>query len=151
MQRTRKMRLLSKNKLIATVFLAALIIPTSVFAQAKTEPKKTIPVDPDFTYTSKDCRDPFEPVIVTKARERQARGTTKEGYEMEELKLVGMLKSSGAKFAMMEDMQGKGLLFKQGDYINKTTWIMDVDEEKVTMAYKIKGDIRKFAIDIPRR
>ena len=145
------MRLPSRNRLIAIVFLVALLIPASVFAQAKTEPKKSIAIDADFSYTSKDCRDPFEPVFLTKAKQRQASGTTKEGYEMEELKLVGVLKSNGARFAMMEDMQGKGLLFKQGDYINKTTWIMDVDEEKVTMAYKIKGDTRKFAIDIPRK
>ncbi|MGD0235684.1 MAG: pilus assembly protein PilP [Syntrophorhabdales bacterium] len=108
-------------------------------------------MDQDFSYTSKDRRDPFEPVFLAKVKQRQVSGTLKEGYELEELKLVGMLKSGGAKFAMMEDTQGKGLLFKQGDFVNKTTWIMDIDDEKVIMAYKIKGDIRKFAIDIPRR
>jgi Tfp pilus assembly protein PilP len=144
------MRRQIRNK-FCIVFLMICISPLCAFAQAKTEVKKSLPVDPDFSYTSKDRRDPFEPVFLTKVRQRQASGTQKEGYELEELKLVGVLKSNGAKFAMMEDMQGKGMLFKPGDFVNKTTWITDVDEQRVTMAYKIKGDIRKFAVDIPRR
>jgi Tfp pilus assembly protein PilP len=132
-------------------FLLVCLAPVTVFSQAKTETKKSGAADQDFSYTSKDRRDPFEPVFLAKVKQRQVSGTLKEGYELEELKLVGMLKSGGAKFAMMEDTQGKGLLFKQGDFVNKTTWIMDIDDEKVIMAYKIKGDIRKFAIDIPRR
>jgi Tfp pilus assembly protein PilP len=144
------MRRLLRNKFVMT-FLLVCLAPVTVFSQAKTETKKSGPVDQDFSYTSKDRRDPFEPVFLAKVKQRQVSGTLKEGYELEELKLVGMLKSGGAKFAMMEDMQGKGLLFKQGDFVNKTTWIMDIDDEKVIMAYKIKGDIRKFAIDIPRK
>ncbi|HVN22927.1 MAG TPA: pilus assembly protein PilP [Syntrophorhabdales bacterium] len=144
-----------RNRLLV-IFLLVCMGPFSAFAQAakpegKAEQKKAALVDPDFSYTSKDRRDPFEPVFLTKVKQRQASGALKEGYEMEELKLVGMLNSGGARFAMMEDTQGKGLLFKQGDFINKTTWIMEIDEEKVTMAYRIKGDIRKFAIDIPRK
>jgi len=144
------MRRLLRNNFVIIFFLVCLT-PVTVLSQAKTETKKSGPVDPDFSYTSKDRRDPFEPVFLAKIKQRQVGSALKEGYELEELKLVGMLKSNGAKFAMMEDMQGKGLLFKQGDFVNKTTWIMDIDDEKVIMAYKIKGDIRKFAIDIPRR
>ena len=144
------MHRLLRSKFII-IFLLVCLSPVTVFSQAKTEPKKSGPVDPDFSYTSKDRRDPFEPVFLAKLKQQQTSGRLKEGYELEELKLVGVLKSGGAKFAMMEDMQGKGLLFKQGDFINKTMWIMDVEEERVTMAYKIKGDVRKFPIDIPRR
>jgi Tfp pilus assembly protein PilP len=133
------------------VLLLVCLSPVTVFSQTKTEPAKSSRVDPDFSYTSKDRRDPFEPVVLTRLKQHQAAGKQKEGYEMEELRLVGVLKSGGAKFAMMEDVQGKGLLFKQGDFVNKITWVMDVGDERVTMAYKIKGDIRKFTIDIPRR
>lgn len=133
------------------VLVLVCLAPVTAFSQAKTEPKKSGAVDPDFSYTSKDRRDPFEPVFLTKLKQRQVSGALKEGYELEELKLVGVLKSGGAKFAVMEDTQGKGLFFKQGDFINKTTWIMEVDEEKVTMGYRIKGDVRKFDIDIPRK
>ncbi len=145
------MRRLLRNNFVI-VFLLVCLTPVPLFSQAKTEPRKSsVAVDPDFSYTSKDRRDPFEPVFLTKMKQRQVSGALKEGYELEELKLVGMLKSGVAKFAVMEDMQGKGLLFKQGDFVNKTTWIMEVDEERVIMGYRIKGDIRKFAIDIPRK
>jgi Tfp pilus assembly protein PilP len=139
-----------RNRFVIICLLVCLS-PVTVFSQARTEPKRNNPVDPDFTYTSKDRRDPFEPVFVAKLKQHQASGKLKEGYEIEELKLVGVLRSGGSKFAMMEDMQGKGLLFKQGDFLNKITWIMDVEEERVTMAYKIKGDVRKVTIDIPRK
>ena len=143
---------LLRNKFII-IFLLVCLSPVAVLSQTKTEPRKGAPLDPDFSYTSKDRRDPFEPVFLAKLKQRQTGKALKEkeGYELEELKLVGVLKSGGAKFAMMEDMQGKGMLFKQGDFVNKSTWIMDVEEEKVTMAYRIKGDIRKVAIDIPRK
>ncbi len=142
-------RLLKSNLIAIILFL--LITPTTALSQQqKAEAKKNI-VEADFTYSSKDLRDPFEPVYLTKLKERRASGAAREGYELEELKLVGVLKTTGAKFAMMEDMQGKGLLFKQGDYINKITWVMDIQEDKVTMAYRIKGDIRKIAIDIPKK
>jgi Tfp pilus assembly protein PilP len=141
---------LLRSRFIITCLLVCLS-PAAVLAQAKTEPKKSGPVDPDFSYTSKDRRDPFEPVYLAKLKQQQTSGKLKEGYEMEELRLVGVLKSGAAKFAMMEDTQGKGLLFKQGDFINKTAWVMDVEDQRVTMAYKIKGDVRKFTIDIPRR
>ena len=140
---------LRNNVIIVVLFVC--LTPGTLFSQAKTETKKSPAITQDFSYTSKDRRDPFEPVFLAKLKEHQARGKLKEGYEMEELKLVGVLKSGGAKFAMMEDMQGKGLLFKQGDFLNKITWIMDVEEERVTMAYKIKGDVRKVTIDIPRK
>jgi Tfp pilus assembly protein PilP len=145
-----RMHRLLRNEIII-ITLVVCLCPTIVFSQAKTEPKKSRPLDPDFSYTSKDRRDPFEPIFLAKLKQRQASGALKEGYELDELKLVGLLRTGGGKFAMMEDMQGKGLLFKQGDFINKTTWISDVDEKQVTVAYRIKGDIRKIAIDIPRK
>lgn len=143
-----------RHRLRSNFIIIALLVcltPVTAFSQAKTEPKKSGVVDPDFSYTSKDRRDPFEPVFLTELKQRQFSGALKEGYELEELKLVGVLKSGTEKCAVMEDMQGKGLLFKQGDFINKTTWIMEVGEEKVTMGYRIKGDVRKFDIDIPRK
>ena len=52
---------------------------------------------------------------------------------------------------MMEDAQGKGMLFKKGDFINKNLWVFDLLEDKVILAYKLKGDIRKIPMDIPRK
>jgi len=64
---------------------------------------------------------------------------------------VGILKTTGGRLAMMEDTQGKGLTFKKGDFFNKNTWVVDIEEQKVMVAYRVKGDIRKVAIDIPRK
>ena len=141
-------RLLRSNLIGVSLFL--LISPALVFSQPKTEPKKST-LEADFSYTSKDRRDPFEPLYLTKIKQARAGSVLKEGYELEELKLVGVLKTSGGRFAMMEDMQGKGLLFKKGDHLNKNTWIMDIEDEKIVVAHSVKGDVRKVAIDIPRK
>jgi len=135
--------------------LFLLIAPATGLSQtpAKVEIKK-IPapkLDADFSYTSKDKRDPFEAVYLAKIRASRAGSTSKEGYELEELRLVGILKTGNGKLAMMEDMQGKGLTFKKGDFLNKSTWVLDIEEEKMMVAYRVKGDIRKVAIDIPRK
>jgi len=146
----RKMYRLLKSSL-SVLSLLLLISPAPAFSQQTAEPKKST-LDADFAYTSKDRRDPFEPLYLAKIRQAKAGGSAlKEGYELEELKLVGVLKTSGARFAMMEDMQGKGLLFKKGDHLNKSTWILDIEDEKILVAYSVKGDIRKVAIDIPRK
>ena len=105
-----------------------------------------------FCYTSQDRRDPFEPVYLLKAAKKASSGTSrKEGYELDELKFVGMMKSGTVTFALMEDMQGKGLLFKKGDFLNKNLWVFDTLEDKVVLAYKLRGDIRKISLDIPRK
>jgi Tfp pilus assembly protein PilP len=143
-----------RSSLIVSALLL-LMAHTAGLAQApaKVEIKRapTPKLDADFSYTSKDRRDPFEAVYLAKIRANRAGSTSKEGYELEELRLVGILKTSGGKLAMMEDMQGKGLTFKKGDFLNKGAWITDIEEEKVVVAYRVKGDIREVAIDIPRK
>jgi len=75
----------------------------------------------------------------------------KRGYELEELRLVGIMKAGNINIAMMEDMQGKGILFKKNDYLNKNLWIVDILADKVEFGYKIKGEIKTFTLDIPRK
>ncbi len=105
-----------------------------------------------FSYTSQDRRDPFEPVYLLKAAKRTSGGVArKEGYELDELKFVGVMKSGAVTFALMEDMQGKGLLFKKGDFLNRNLWVFDTLEDKVILAYKLRGDIHKISLDIPRK
>ena len=109
----------------------------------------------DFTYTATNRRDPFESMFFSKLQKSiQANKTgksLKEGYELEELKLVGILKSSNARIAMMEDMQGRGILFRKGDYLNKNLWIVDILDGNIVLGYKLKGEIRTFTLDIPRK
>jgi Tfp pilus assembly protein PilP len=108
----------------------------------------------DFTYTSENRRDPFEKayaVQLKQTREAVQGKAIKKGYELEELKVVGLLKTDANRFVMMEDMQGKGILFKKGDFINKDLWIVDVLDSKVALGYKLKGETRRILLDIPRK
>ncbi|HOP85707.1 MAG TPA: pilus assembly protein PilP [Syntrophorhabdaceae bacterium] len=108
----------------------------------------------DFTYSAKDRRDPFESMFhakILKSKNAKALKTIKEGYELEELKLVGILKSGDNRIAMMEDMQGRGILFKKGDYINRNLWVVDIVDGQIILGYRLKGEIRTFTLDIPRK
>ncbi len=137
-----------------------IVIPSYIFsAEPNVEQKQPVATSTkfnigDFTYSAINRRDPFESMFHTKLqRSKQARSfkTTKEGYELEELKLVGILKAGDTRVAMMEDMQGRGILFRKGDYLNKNLWIVDILEGHVVLGYRLKGEIRTFAIDIPRK
>jgi len=116
------------------------------------EEKQPVPDIGNFTYTSQDRRDPFEEVYILKTRKNEGSfKSMKSGYELEELKLVGVVKTGAVTFAVMEDTQGKGMMFKKGDFLNSNLWLSDFIEDKVVFAYKLKGDVRKIPVDIPRK
>jgi Tfp pilus assembly protein PilP len=111
----------------------------------------------DFEYKTEGRRDPFEPVLLLKAKSAREvkvvrdKKSTPEGlgYELEELKLVGVLKSDKGMMAMMEDAQGKGIFFRKGDPINQNMWVADISNNNVVFAYKLKGEIKKVVVDLP--
>jgi len=111
----------------------------------------------DFEYKSEGRRDPFEPVLLLKAKGAREVKVVKDkkssadvlGYELEELKLVGVLKSDKGMMAMMEDTQGKGIFFRKGDPINQNMWVADISNSNVVFAYKLKGEIKKVVVDLP--
>ncbi len=144
----------SGNRLLPALLLFSIVsAPFAVCAGEKPGAAVGPARDMDrFSYASQDRRDPFEPVYLLKGAKRTSAGTTqKEGYELDELKFVGVMKSEAVTFALMEDMQGKGLLFKKGDFLNRNLWVFDTLEDKVILAYKLRGDIRKISLDIPRK
>ena len=144
----------SGNRLfLALLFFSIVSAPFAVCAGEKQGAAAAPARDMDrFSYTSQDRRDPFEPVYLLKTAKRTSSWTTqKEGYEIDELRFVGVMKSGAVTFALMEDMQGKGLLFKKGDFLNRNLWVFDTLEDKVILAYKLRGDIRKISLDIPRK
>jgi Tfp pilus assembly protein PilP len=123
--------------------------------QKTTEPKKAdvsqkINIG-DFVYVSENKRDPFEPLYLLKMRQDKVAGVSKRGYELEELKLVGVLRSGNNRYAMMENMQGKGIYFKKGDFLNNNLWISDIIDSKVILNYKLKGETKRIEIDIPKK
>lgn len=144
---------INKMKIILAISILVFICSSHVsFCQ---EPKKTTTPTKfnvgDFNYTSENRRDPFEPVYLARVKRSKEATSLKRGYELEELKLVGILKTDKTRFAMMEDMQGKGIMFKKGDHLNNNLWVADVVEGKVILAYKLKNDIKNIDIDIPKK
>lgn len=116
---------------------------------AKSEKTKTSGMS-DFTYTSQR-RDPFQHTAAFKEKNRPGTEALKAGYELEELKLVGVMKAGSEKFAVMEDMQGKGLLFKRGQNLNSNLWVSDILEEKIILGHRLRGDVRMITLNIPRK
>ncbi|MBP9561462.1 MAG: pilus assembly protein PilP [Syntrophorhabdaceae bacterium] len=128
-------------------------------ADSKPQPKPQQEAPPkfnigDFTYSATNRRDPFESLFYTKLqksiRTNKSSKSIKEGYELEELRLVGILRAGNTRIAMMEDMQGRGILFRNGDYLNKNLWIVDILDSNIVLGYKLKGEVRTFTLDIPR-
>ncbi len=145
-----------KNRLHAVwlVLLLTFVAAVTLFAKEGIKDKDTPPelsTPGDFSYTSKDRRDPFDPLYLRSAKSQQTANVRKPGYELEELKVVGVVKTGAVKFAMMEDTQGRGLMFKTGDFINKNLWLLEIRDDKIVMGYKLRGDTRKIVVDIPRK
>lgn len=151
------------------IFGAALMLSTTVSfaAETKKEPqtinapqikKEEIKFDiGDFEYKSEGRRDPFEPVLLLREQSRREVKVIKDknstadalNYQLEELKLVGVLKSDKGMMAMMEDTQGKGIFFRKGDPLNQNMWVADISNSNVVFAYKLKGEIKKVVVDLP--
>jgi hypothetical protein len=140
------------------VFIALVLVGGVGFGA---DPKETVKKEPqtvqkpfdisDFVYSADKRRDPFQPAAMLKALEAKETKASRRGYELEELRLVGVLKSGKVSYAMMEDMQRKGLFFKKGDFLNSNLWVLDVLESKVVLGYKLKGVVRNVVLDIPRK
>lgn len=134
------------------LFCMLLVFPFVARAEQKTGEKQPMSGTGSFSYASQDKRDPFEQVYTLKTRKKDASlNQEKSGYELEELKLVGVIKTGAVTFAVMEDSQGKGLMFKKGDFLNGNLWLSDFLDDKVVFAYRLKGDVRKIPVDIPRK
>ncbi len=161
----KKVRNLLKSSFIALVLVFIMECGGINAAEPKKPPQQTqqktasAPSLNDFTYKAENRRDPFEPVNLIKAKRsreskliKDKKGVVQDaGYELEELKLVGILRTDKRRLAMMEDMQGRGIIFKKDDYLNKNLWVVDVEDTRVIFGYKLKGDIRNIIVDIPKK
>ncbi len=142
------------NRLLHALLLLSIVSTPFVVGAGEKQGAPVLPAaDMDgFSYSSQDRRDPFQPVYLLKAvKTTSGQPAHKEGYELDELKFTGVIKAGAVMFALMEDTQGKGLLFKKGDYLNKNLWVFDILEDKAILAYKLRGDMHKISLDIPRK
>jgi Tfp pilus assembly protein PilP len=150
------MNKIAGKRLFVTTFIALSLAPLFLFAEEKPQKAVIVPAPKvvqieSFSYSAKDRRDPFEVLYQARAIKPTPSVQKKAGYELEELKVVGVVKSGAVKFAVMEDIQGKGLFFKKGDFINSSMWIEEILDNQVVFAHKLRGDVRKIPIDIPRK
>jgi hypothetical protein len=105
----------------------------------------------NFSYSSENRRNPFEPVNLLRAKQRRDSGESKAGYELEELRLVGEVKADNKRYAMMEDRQGKGIMLKKGDFLNKNLWVVDIPAGKVVLGYRLRGEIKHVDLELPKK
>lgn len=154
----RVLRHMSLCIMVYCLFGMAIFVPSvscSLAAEPKAEPKneevKAKAGIGDFTYSAENRRNPFEPIFLLKVRQAREAFSTKKDYELDELKLVGILKADSKRFAMMEDTQGKGVLFKKGDFLHSNLWVSDILEDKVIFNSKMRGEVSRIAIEIPKK
>lgn len=138
------------------------VTPKGAQAKKDTTPKYNIE---DFTYNPSGTRNPFEPILLLKAKTSRGLNVKTAGarkmpekakadkldYELEELRLVGVIKSGNGMIAMMEDTQGKGIFFRKGDYLNKSMWVDDVTASNMVLGYKARGETKKITVNIPSK
>jgi Tfp pilus assembly protein PilP len=148
--------------LVALVLSASLSFAAEIKKGPQTQKEETKFDIGDFEYKSEGRRDPFEPVLLNKEKaKRDIRVSPKDrktfenkmGYELEELKLVGVLKSDKGMMAMMENAKGEGIFYKKGDPLNNQIgmWVADITNTNVVFAYKLKGEIKKVVVDLPTK
>jgi Tfp pilus assembly protein PilP len=143
--------------LYVSVSFAAVVTKDAQIKEQQTKNEGTKYDIGDFAYKSEGRRDPFEPVLLLREKSRREVKVIKDkkstadalNYELEELRLVGVLKSNRGMMAMMEDMQGKGIFFRKGDPLNQNMWVADITNSNVVFAYKLKGEIKKVVVDLP--
>jgi Tfp pilus assembly protein PilP len=139
---------------LGAVILAVLFVPLCLFAEDKAQKTASPTVKTQtgvFSYSAQDRRDPFEVTYQARATKPTPLAQKRSGYELEELKVVGVVKTGAVKFVVMEDIQGRGLFFKKGDFINSSMWILEILDNQIILAHKLRGDIRKIPVDIPRK
>lgn len=142
------------SPVIRCIMITLMLLMVTTGLSYSVEQKKPAPQGvniSDFSYSSENRRNPFEPVNLLRAKQKRDGGEAKSGYELEELRFVGEVKSDNKRFAMMEDMQGKGIMLKKGDFLNKNLWVLDIPPGKVILGYKLKGEIKKIDIDLPKK
>jgi Tfp pilus assembly protein PilP len=165
-------RLVDASYLFSIIFvlligLVSIACQLAYAADPKVEQKKMEPQKPevaankadvsakfnvgDFVYSSEGRRDPFQPLPLVRLRDNAMKKAAKKGYELEELKIVGLLKTDKNRYVMMEDVQGKGITFQKGDYLNSNLWIADVLDGKVIFGYRLKEEVKKFTVDVARK
>ncbi len=95
----------------------------------------------EFSYQLENRKDPFSPFLTSKATTSSAeideivdtsgRLTGMQLFEPGQLNLVGLLQTSSDKFAMVEDVTGKGYIITEGTKIGRRGVVKKIIPNKV--------------------
>lgn len=90
----------------------------------------------EYVYEPAGKRDPFKPFVelVKKAAPSKVPTTPLQAYDLNELRLVGVLILPGKKVAMIEDPTGKGYSVKEGTLIGmKEGKVVEIIKDEVVV------------------
>jgi len=156
---------------VSWIFLLALIggCGKEELAPARVAPVKKVvaPVEtamttekmPEYVYNPAGKRDPFRTFIesVTEKKERAAAPVTPlQNYDLNTLRLVGIMMLPGKKVAIIEDPSGKGYHVKVGTHIGLNDGVVvEILKDEVIVEEKyldetLQTKARKVSVKIPK-
>ncbi len=114
-----------------TVTTANAAPASNTVATANAAPGAPAPASADGKYDSSRHRDPFRPPPqLNPAGERAVARTPLEGYEIGQLKLVGIVKNAANARAMVEDSAGLGYIVTTGTPIGSSGGVVRAIEQR---------------------
>jgi len=108
----------ARNKQIASVFLVLFVLYGVRLSVAETPAQKT----ETFPHERRGKVDPFKPLIRKEAavqKERSVFLSPLQRYNIEELKLVGIVSSEKKRVAIVEDPKGKSYVILTGTLVGR--------------------------------
>lgn len=118
-----------------------------------------------FTYESKGVVDPFDPqkVVMAVARQQQVRGSTSsirpdldrrretlEGYSLDQIRMVGMMRQSGTNVALVET-GGTTHLVRVGNYVGQNFGLVTRISESEVQVKEIVQDAAGEWVERPAK
>ncbi len=112
----------------------------------------------EYVYSPAGKRDPFRPFIELEKKAMQVKVPTTplQLYDLNDLRLVGIIILPGKKVAMIEDPAGKGYQISVGTLIGKSGGrVVEIRKDEVVVEEKFMDDMaqtktRRVSITIPR-
>lgn len=124
---------------------------------APVQASMTAEIKPEYVYDSSGKRDPFKSFIDTEKKARPAAPATPlQSYDLNTLRLVGIMMLPGKKLAIIEDPSGKGYHVKVGTHIGLNDGVVveilkdEVVVEESYLDVTAQTKARKVSIKIPK-
>lgn len=123
--------------------------PEAKAPEAAEKPKETV------AYTAGGRRDPFKPLVVTKAPGEKVKGDPKKALDVGDLKLVGIVwDKRGFYYALVETPQGLGYTLRPNDQVGMNAVVQKITQEEVRFQVKtrpyagVKGETSEVVLKL---